>query len=96
MIALLTAAFIGLMVLGAIGTGVFAAVYAWRSDWRSTEVGRHLLFYSTVLSCLYVMSIVSFFIHALWMAGPLLVGHAVFDALIWQRVVLVLRAQRRG
>lgn len=95
MIAALTAVFLGLMVLGGLGTGTFVAVYL-RSDWSSSAVGRHLLFYSSALFCLYVLSILSFVIHALWMAAPLLIGHAVFDGLIWQRVVLVIKAQRRG
>jgi hypothetical protein len=29
------------------------------------------------------------------MAFPLLAGHLVFDALIWQRVYLVVKAQRQ-
>lgn len=95
MIAALTVVFLLLMVAGALGTGAFVVVYL-RSDWRSSAVGKHLLLYSSALFFLYVTSIVSFFVHALWMAAPLLIGHAVFDLLIWQRVHLVLRAQRRG
>jgi hypothetical protein len=94
-IAVLTVVFLALMVLGALGTGTFVVVYL-RSDWRSSAIGRHLLFYSAALCFLYLTSIVSFFVHALWMAGPLLIGHAVFDALIWQRVYLVVKAQREG
>jgi hypothetical protein len=83
-IAVLTVVFLALMVLGALGTGTFVVVYL-RSDWRSSA-----------MCFLYLTSIVSFFVHALWMAGPLLIGHAVFDALIWQRVYLVVKAQREG
>lgn len=95
MIAALTIVFLALMVLGALGTGAFVIVYL-RSDWHSTAIGKHLLFYSSALCFLYVASIVSFFVHALWMAFPLLTGHLIFDALIWQRVYLVVKAQRRG
>jgi hypothetical protein len=94
-IAALTIVFLVLMILGALGTGTFVVVYL-RSDWRSSAIGKHLLFYSAALCVLYVLSIVGFFIHALWLAGPLLIGHAVFDALIWQRVYLVVKAQREG
>lgn len=95
MIAALTVVFLALMVAGAVGTGTCIVVYR-RSDWRSTSVGRHLMFYMSALLALYVISIVSFFVHALWMAAPLLIGHAVFDGLIWQRVYLVVKAQRNG
>lgn len=95
MIAALTVVFLLLMVAGALGTGAFVIVYL-RSDWRFSAIGRHLLAYSSALCFLYVTSIVSFFVHALWMAFPLLIGHLIFDLLIWQRVYLVLKAQRDG
>lgn len=95
MIAILTVVFLALMAGGAAGTCAFVVVYT-RSDWRSSAIGRHLMFYSSALCFLYLASIVSLFVHALWMAFPLLAGHLVFDALIWQRVYLVVKAQREG
>lgn len=95
MMTALVITFLALLSTEAVGTAVFLAVYM-RSDWRSTEVGRHLAFYSAALFLLLLLSLVSFVVHSLWLAWPILAGHVAFDLLIWQRVYLVVKAQREG
>jgi hypothetical protein len=88
------AAFLGLLVAEMLGTATFLAIYLRTSDWHRSAVGRHLAVYSGALLGLYVTSILSFFVHALWLVLVVLGMHLTFAAAIWQRVVLVWRAQR--
>jgi hypothetical protein len=89
----LVALFFALMITEALGTGTFLVVYLRSSAWRDTATGRHLAAYSGALFGLYVVSIVSVFIHDVLMSAIVLGFHAVFDAVIWQRVWLVWQAQ---
>ena len=95
MITFLVVAFLAVMAVEALGTAVFLGLYLRSSDWRSSAVGRHLAYYAAALLGLYVSSICSFFIHDTWIVVTVLVLHAVFAVVIWQRVVLVWRAQHQ-
>lgn len=86
--------FLALLVTETLGTGTFLAVYLRSSDWSSTPVGRHLVAYSAALLGLLALSLVSFLTQAMWLIWLILAFHVAFDVVIWQRVVLVWRAQK--
>lgn len=92
---LLMAVFVVLLLTEAVGTATFLAIYLRSSGWNETPVGRHLAAYSGALLGLLVLALVSFFIRSVWMAVPILGAHLAFASLIWQRVVLVYRAQHQ-
>lgn len=95
MTQVLLATFAALMVVEATGTGTFLIIYLRDPSWRDTAVGRHLAWYSGALLGLYLTSIASFFIKALWLVLIVLGCHLVFAPVVWQRVRLVWRARRR-
>lgn len=91
---LLLVVFLTLLTTETVGTGAFLAVYLRSSDWSSTPVGRHLAAYSSALLGLLLLSLMSFLTQAMWLIWLILAFHVAFDVVIWQRVVLVWRAQR--
>lgn len=78
----------------ALGTVVFVVVLLMVGGWRSTRVGRHLMFYGVALSAIYLGT----FVRVLWrtpLSLALLVAlHAAFALACWHRVFLVLKERR--
>lgn len=89
------AAFATLLFVEALGTGASLVIYLRDSSWRSTAVGRHLAYYMAALFGLIVLALASMFVRVVWFVVPILGGHALYAALIWQRFALIWRAQRR-
>lgn len=95
-VTVLRALFVVLIALEAAGTATFLVIYTRGSDWRVSPVGRHLAFYSSAVLTLLVLSLLAMVVRSVWMAVPVLAGHVAFAGLVWQRVVLVRRAQRQS
>jgi hypothetical protein len=80
------------MAAGALISLTFVVLYGWRSPWRSTAVGRHMMTFMCVLAGVFLLWLA----HRLW--GPLppavwLAALAAFDAVLGWRVVLLWQAQ---
>lgn len=95
MTALLTGMFLALLASEAAGAGVFAWVYYRRGEWRASAIGRHLLFYGTTLSLLYLITFGTMLWPNVVLVALLMMAHLVWNAAIWQRVYLVLKAPRQ-
>jgi hypothetical protein len=87
--------FAALLFVETVGTATFLVIYL-RPGWPDTPVGRHLAAYSGALLGLLILALASMVVRSVWLAGPILLAHVVFASLIWQRVVLVWRAQHNG
>lgn len=86
-------AIIVLIALCFLESGAFVALYARRSAWSSTAMGRHLMAFGAVLTVLFGMVLAG------WVIGPLpralwVVGLAALAAVLGWRIQLLLRAQR--
>jgi hypothetical protein len=73
---------------------VFIALYVRESDWRSSPVGRHMLYWSVAAVVLDLTWELLVLVPGLWIVFVLLAAQAAFGLLAWQRVWLVWRAQR--
>lgn len=81
-----------LAIAAAVGLA-FVALYAWRSRWRDTTMGRHMM----VMSALMAGEAGSLLALGLGAPIPLwvfAVGYGAMDVVVVQRLVLLLRAQR--
>lgn len=86
--------FAGLTTLAWLLTVAFVVVYAVRSPWRSTPVGRLLMSDGLVMVLLLGFNVWGMVVGPLW--WPLyLLGLAALNGLAVWRIRLVLRAQRR-
>jgi hypothetical protein len=77
-----------------LATATFAAVYGTGSDWRASLIGRHLMFYTTAAGAIDLSWLLLLLFKQLWLMYLLFVAQAGLGALTWQRVYLVIRAQR--
>jgi hypothetical protein len=80
--------------LGCIAAYVFALLYAARSPWLSTAMGRHVMFTTVAIGT----ELLSLFLLGLQLPIPLWVFVFVFgalDAVIVQRLYLLWLAQRQ-
>lgn len=85
--------FVVLMAVEAAGVGTFLVLHL-RSDWRATDVSRHLAYYAAALMSLYLVGFLSLVLHALWFIVIVLLVHVAWAVVIWQRVWLVLRRRK--
>jgi hypothetical protein len=83
-----------LVAAGFLGAVAFVVLYAWLArDWHHTPVGRNLMAMAAVLAGLLGLSLVAFLVRVwpvLWLGGM-----ASLDAVLWWRVALLWRVQRR-
>lgn len=93
-ITALTVTLAVLLLNQAAGTATFLALYLRVPGWRDTAVGRHLAWYAGTLLGLYVTTLLSFLVYAAWLIWLIFALHLLFGVVIWQRVLLVLRARR--
>lgn len=81
--------------IAAAAGGAFVALYAWRSRWRATPMGRHMMVVSAVMAG----EAGSLFLLGIGVPVPLwlfAVGYGAMDILLLQRLLLLLRAQRKA
>ncbi len=83
------------MLIAAVAAVAFMVLYAVRSDWRRSAMGRHLMAFMGVLAAVLVM----WSVHRL--VGPLpqvawAAALAAFDAVMVWRVALLWRTQHNG
>ncbi len=92
--SLVVAVYALLLVLGLVGDGMFIILYGLRSpDWASSDIGRNLMAKSVALGVLLAMSLINLVVRVPpWL---ILTGMAALDAVIWWRVVILRRVQRR-
>lgn len=72
---------------------VFLVLYAWRSRWHETAMGRHMMVFAVVTAA----EAGSLFALGLGLPVPLwlfAVGYGLLDAVVIQRLYLLLKAQR--
>lgn len=72
---------------------VFLVLYGWRSRWRETAMGRHMMVFAVVTA----VEAGSLFALGLGLPVPLwmfAVGYGLLDAVLIQRLFLLLKAQR--
>jgi hypothetical protein len=83
-----------LLGVEAVGTVAFLALLLRGGGWRSTRVGRHLVFYGCALSSIYAGTL----LRVLWRVPAtfvlLLILHGAFAVACWHRVYVILREQR--
>lgn len=91
----MTLALLVLLCLEAAGTIVFVILFATRSAWRTTAVGRHLMFYGCALTAIYAGSLVRVVWHVPLSLALLVVLHSIFALAVWHRVRLVIQEQHR-
>lgn len=75
------------------GTLTFIVIYR-RSDWRSTPIGRHLMFFSAAAGAVDLSWALLVIAKWSWLIYVLFAAQATFALLIWQRVRLVWQAQK--
>ncbi len=91
----MTAIFIVLAVNQIVATVVFAVCYAAGSAWRSSSIGRHLMFYTVAAASLDASWLLLVTVKQHWLAYVLFAAQLALGLLTWQRVWLVLRAQHK-
>lgn len=83
-----------LVAVGFLGALAFVALYAISSrDWHHSPVGRNLVAMAAVLAGLLGLSLVTYLVDVwpvLWLGGM-----ASLDAVLWWRVAILWRMQRR-
>ena len=84
-----------LAVVEFLGLVSFVALYA-RSDWRSTAAGRTLMEYPAVLIVVFAVSALARFWPSVWLGTALVMCHVAFAFVVWRRVRVLIRYQRRG
>lgn len=77
-------------------TATFAAVYGLGSNWRASEIGRHLMFYTVAAGAIDASWLLLLLFQQSWLMYLLFIAQAALGVLTWQRVYLVVKAQRRG
>jgi uncharacterized membrane protein YjfL (UPF0719 family) len=85
-----------LLGVAAIGCFTFAILYQVLADWRASQLGRNVMAFMLVSGVLLSLGVVRAFVqpadHALEYAR--LIGYGVVAFIVWQRVVLLFRAQK--
>lgn len=84
-----------LIVNQVAATGTFIGLYR-RSDWRSSPVGKHLMFFSIAFVAVDVAWLLLLLVQWPWLILVLFATQLALGALAWQRVRLVWQAQRAG
>ena len=93
-------AFLAETVVGFVLTLVFVVLYAIRSNWRATPVGRNVMAFMVALMLLLGMFVAGRVKDALYDSGGMpiwawVIVFGVFDLIILWRVLLLLAAQKR-
>lgn len=96
----MTAAFLAETVIGFMLTLIFVVLYAIRSNWRATPVGRNVMAFMVALMLLLGMFVAGRVKNALYDNGGMpiwawVIVFGVFDLIILWRVLLLLAAQKR-
>jgi hypothetical protein len=78
-----------------LATASFAAVYGTGSDWRASPIGRHLMFYTSAAGAIDVSWLLLLLFKQWWLMYLLFFAQAALGVLTWQRVYLVVKAQRQ-
>lgn len=86
--------------IGFVLTLVFVVMYAARSDWRATSVGRNVMAFMIALMILLGMFVAGRIKNAIDHSGGMpiwmwVIAFGVFDVIILWRVLLLLAAQKR-
>jgi hypothetical protein len=90
-----TAIFLVLVVNQLVGTATFIGIYR-RSDWRANLTARHLMFWSLAAAALDLSWVLLAVLQIWWLMYLLFVAQAAVGVLTWQRVYLVVKAQRES
>lgn len=85
-----------LLCTGGLGIAIFVLVYHFTADWRSSRLGRHLMYFMAGLATLYTLAIGSAVVRATWLIPVFLGVHAAFDVMVWRLLWLTWRLQRAG
>lgn len=90
----MTALWAVLVGVGLVGASAFVVLYGWLSrEWHRSHIGQNLMAMAAVLAGLLGLSLLGFLVRvpaALWLGGM-----ASLDAVLWWRVALLWRVQRR-
>lgn len=81
------------LAIAAVAGLVFVILYALRSRWRETPMGRHVMVLSAVMAC-EAASLLALGVGVPVPLWVLAAGYGLMDALVLQRLVLLVRAQR--
>lgn len=92
--SLIIAVYALLTLAGFVGAATFVVMYGLRSpDWAGSDIGRNLMAKTAILAALLAMSLINLVVRV--PAWLILVGMAALDAVIWWRVAILRRMQRR-
>lgn len=88
-----------LLVFAFLGFVVFCFRYFRYSDWTSTPIGKNAMAFMAICALLLGLGIARRFTSGVWFErhGDVLgaVSYGLISAVVWWRVVLLIRAQRR-
>jgi hypothetical protein len=82
-----------LLILTAIPAVLSVLAYA-RVPWWRTEIGRHLFTYMAIVALLTLLGTVRIVFHPPWFDALRTVTFALFPAVTWWRLALIVREQR--
>jgi hypothetical protein len=86
---------LGLLML--VGTAVFLYLYLTRANWRTSALGRHMLYFMAALALVLVIRVIGFFWPGMaWLAYVRILTYALLVLVIWQRVFLLVRSLKEG
>lgn len=86
-----------LLVASFLGALVFTLLYHQVSRWRATPLGRHMLWFSVMMTSLTGLAVLSVFLHDYPGRAYVSLGAWTFLAfMLWQRVWLLLKAFQEG
>lgn len=84
-----------LALLEFLGLVVFVLMYL-RSNWRSTDLGRNLMGWASILIVVYLVSALAGVWPTPWLGWTLAAAHGAFVFAVWHRVLLLRRYQSDG
>lgn len=91
----MTVVFLILVVNQVLATVTFGLCYGIGSNWWSTPVGRHLMFYTIAAGAIDMSWLLLATVKQPWLMYVLFTTMLTLGLLTWQRVWLVIKVQRR-
>jgi len=85
-----------LVVVAALGLFAFAALYTWKSAWRSSAIGRNTFYFYWALVLAYLVGVArAHWPGAGWPDYARAVTLALIAVIVWRQVFLLINALRR-